>query len=149
MGNSFSGKSKKTHRAVPLGLLPHDTPEVSGHRSDRQNFLGFLQGVAETKLLDRHYQKLPGRDPWYQNDHHQSAITRSDDPGDKSGSQLLPPETSCDPEDGRRPHASTADAVEEAILNALCMAETMVGMGGLKVDALPLEKVKELMQKYL
>ncbi|KAJ7124109.1 peptidase family T4 protein [Mycena crocata] len=44
---------------------------------------------------------------------------------------------------------ATADAVEEAILNALCMAETMVGVGGLKVDALPLEKVKELMQKYL
>ncbi|KAJ6546677.1 peptidase family T4 protein [Mycena vulgaris] len=44
---------------------------------------------------------------------------------------------------------ATADAVEEAILNALCMAESMVGLGGLKVDALPLEKVKELMQKYL
>ncbi|EKG15743.1 Peptidase S58 DmpA [Macrophomina phaseolina MS6] len=44
---------------------------------------------------------------------------------------------------------ATADAVEEAILNALCMAETMTGLGGLKVEALPLEKVKELMQKYL
>ncbi|KAJ7136700.1 peptidase family T4 protein [Mycena epipterygia] len=44
---------------------------------------------------------------------------------------------------------ATADAVEEAILNALCMAESMVGLGGLKVDALPLERVKDLMQKYL
>ncbi|KAJ6627723.1 ArgJ-like domain-containing protein [Mycena sp. CBHHK59/15] len=44
---------------------------------------------------------------------------------------------------------ATADAVEEAILNALCMAESMEGLGGMKVDALPLEKVKDLMQKYL
>ncbi|KAF7363208.1 DmpA/ArgJ-like protein [Mycena venus] len=44
---------------------------------------------------------------------------------------------------------ATADAVEEAILNALCMAESMEGVGGIKVDALPLEKVKELMKKYL
>ncbi|KAJ7444993.1 peptidase family T4 protein [Mycena galericulata] len=43
---------------------------------------------------------------------------------------------------------ATADAVEEAILNALCMAESMEGVGGLKANALPLEKVKELMQKY-
>jgi D-aminopeptidase len=39
--------------------------------------------------------------------------------------------------------------VEEAILNALCMTESMEGVGGIKVDALPLEKVKELMKKYL
>ncbi|KAJ7033815.1 peptidase family S58-domain-containing protein [Mycena alexandri] len=44
---------------------------------------------------------------------------------------------------------ATADAVEEAILNALCMAESMTGVGGLRVEALPLEKVKDLMQKYL
>lgn len=44
---------------------------------------------------------------------------------------------------------ATADAVEEAILNALCMAETMTGLGGLKVEALPLEKVKQMMEKYL
>ncbi|KAJ7894164.1 ArgJ-like domain-containing protein [Mycena olivaceomarginata] len=44
---------------------------------------------------------------------------------------------------------ATADVVEEAILNALCMAESMEGVGGIKVDALPLEKVKELMKKYL
>ncbi|KAJ7085165.1 peptidase family S58-domain-containing protein [Mycena belliarum] len=44
---------------------------------------------------------------------------------------------------------ATADAVEEAILNALCMAETMVGVGGLKVEALPLETVKKMMQKYI
>ncbi|KAJ7027368.1 peptidase family T4 protein [Mycena alexandri] len=44
---------------------------------------------------------------------------------------------------------ATADAVEEAILNALCLAESMTGVGGLRVEALPLEKVKDLMQKYL
>ncbi|KAK3984685.1 peptidase family S58-domain-containing protein [Cladorrhinum sp. PSN332] len=42
-----------------------------------------------------------------------------------------------------------SDATEEAIYNALCMAETMVGLDGRVVDALPLDRVKELMQKYL
>lgn len=43
---------------------------------------------------------------------------------------------------------ASADVVEEAILNAVFMAETMEGNGN-KVDALDLEKVKELMAKYL
>jgi len=41
-----------------------------------------------------------------------------------------------------------ADAVEESILNAVCMAESMVGWNA-RVDALDLDKVKELMAKYL
>lgn len=41
-----------------------------------------------------------------------------------------------------------ADAVEEAILNAVCMAESMAGNGN-RIDALDLEKVKDLMDKYL
>ncbi|KAI4275927.1 MAG: hypothetical protein LQ337_002842 [Flavoplaca oasis] len=44
---------------------------------------------------------------------------------------------------------AAADAVEEAIYNALCMAETMTGLGGKKVEALDLERVKEVMEKYL
>ncbi|KAK7539743.1 peptidase family T4 protein [Phyllosticta citribraziliensis] len=44
---------------------------------------------------------------------------------------------------------ATADAVEEAILNALCMAESMTGLAGRSIEALPLERVKELMEKYL
>lgn len=44
---------------------------------------------------------------------------------------------------------ATADAVEEAILNALCMAETMTGLGGLRVEALPLGKVKDMMERFL
>jgi D-aminopeptidase len=43
---------------------------------------------------------------------------------------------------------AAADAVEEAILNAVFMATTMDGNGN-KIEALDLEKVKELMQKYL
>ncbi|KAH7412301.1 peptidase family S58-domain-containing protein [Phaeosphaeria sp. MPI-PUGE-AT-0046c] len=41
-----------------------------------------------------------------------------------------------------------ADCVEEAILNAMFMATTMEGNGN-RIEALDLEKVKELMQKYL
>lgn len=44
---------------------------------------------------------------------------------------------------------AASDAVEESIYNALCMAEDMVGPTGVKVKALDLEKLKELMQKYL
>lgn len=43
---------------------------------------------------------------------------------------------------------ASADAVEEAILNAVFMAETMQGNGN-KVEALDLGLVKEMMQKYL
>lgn len=44
---------------------------------------------------------------------------------------------------------ATADAVEEAILNALCMGESMTGLGERRVEALPLERVRQLMKKYL
>ena len=43
---------------------------------------------------------------------------------------------------------ASADVVEEAIYNAVCMAETMDGNGN-KIEALDLGRVKELMQKYL
>ncbi|KPM36169.1 hypothetical protein AK830_g10393 [Neonectria ditissima] len=43
---------------------------------------------------------------------------------------------------------AVADATEEAIYNALCMAETMTGNMGRTVEALPLDKVKEIMAKY-
>lgn len=43
---------------------------------------------------------------------------------------------------------ATADATEEAIYNALCMAETMVGNRGHRIEALPLDKVKEIMDRY-
>jgi D-aminopeptidase len=43
---------------------------------------------------------------------------------------------------------ASADAVEEAILNAVFMAENMEGNGN-RIDALNLAKVRELMDKYL
>ena len=43
---------------------------------------------------------------------------------------------------------AAADATEEAIYNALCMAETMVGNQGRTIEALPLDKVREILQKY-
>ncbi|KAJ6779841.1 hypothetical protein PWT90_00837 [Aphanocladium album] len=43
---------------------------------------------------------------------------------------------------------ATADATEEAIYNTLCMAETMVGNRGHRIEALPLDKLKEIMDKY-
>ena len=43
---------------------------------------------------------------------------------------------------------ATAEAVEEAILNALCAAETMTGQQGRVAYALPLEELKRIWEKY-
>ena len=43
---------------------------------------------------------------------------------------------------------ATADATEEAIVNALCMATTMTGVNGRTSHAVPLGRVRELMAKY-
>ncbi len=43
---------------------------------------------------------------------------------------------------------ATAEAVEEAILNALCAAETMIGFHGHTVCALPLDRLQEIMAAY-
>lgn len=43
---------------------------------------------------------------------------------------------------------AAAEAVEESIYNALCMAETVTGFKGRKVDALDLDKLKEIISKY-
>ena len=43
--------------------------------------------------------------------------------------------------------AAAADATEEAILNALCAAETMTGYMGRTAHALPLDAVEELVAR--
>ena len=43
--------------------------------------------------------------------------------------------------------AAVADATEEAILNALCAAETMIGHCGRTVQALPIDEVRELLAR--
>ncbi|PWY96112.1 L-aminopeptidase/D-esterase [Aspergillus sclerotioniger CBS 115572] len=43
---------------------------------------------------------------------------------------------------------ATADVVEEAIYNALRMAETLVGHQGHTVEAMPLDRVKQIMRQY-
>lgn len=43
---------------------------------------------------------------------------------------------------------ATADATAEAILNALCAAETMTGFQGRMVHALPLDELHEIWQKH-
>ncbi|MBE3045362.1 P1 family peptidase [Candidatus Bathyarchaeota archaeon] len=44
---------------------------------------------------------------------------------------------------------ASADAVEEAIYNALCGAETMTGRRGNTAEALDLENLKEIMERYM
>ncbi|KAK7935575.1 beta-peptidyl aminopeptidase BapA [Apiospora marii] len=44
---------------------------------------------------------------------------------------------------------AAAEATEEAIYNVLCAAETMTGNQGHTIEALPLDRVKEIMSKYM
>lgn len=76
---------------------------------------------------------------------------RSMDTGDRKIDPWLPREISVQMIDDKTINAlleASADVVEEAILNALFMAESMEGNGN-KIDALDLDRVKELMAKYL
>ncbi|USW46738.1 Putative peptidase S58, DmpA, ArgJ-like domain superfamily [Septoria linicola] len=43
---------------------------------------------------------------------------------------------------------AAADATEEAIYNALCMAETMVGNMGRRVEAMPIDAVRKIIAEY-
>ncbi len=43
---------------------------------------------------------------------------------------------------------ATADATEEAIINAMVAAETMVGIEGRRVNALPHDRLREVLKKY-
>ncbi len=45
-------------------------------------------------------------------------------------------------------HQAAIEAAEEAVLNALCMAETMVGINGNTAYALPIERLPDIMRKY-
>lgn len=43
---------------------------------------------------------------------------------------------------------ATAEATEEAVLNAMTSAETMVGFRGFRAEALPREEVEILLKKH-
>jgi len=43
---------------------------------------------------------------------------------------------------------ATIEATEEAIVNSLFAANTLVGKNGLKIEAIPLTDVIEIMKKY-
>jgi L-aminopeptidase/D-esterase-like protein len=44
--------------------------------------------------------------------------------------------------------ASTVQATEEAVINAMVAAETMIGIENHKVIALPHDKLREVLKKY-
>jgi L-aminopeptidase/D-esterase-like protein len=44
---------------------------------------------------------------------------------------------------------ATVDAVEEAILNAMLAAETMTGADGFTVTALPHDRLRAVLKKYI
>jgi D-aminopeptidase len=43
---------------------------------------------------------------------------------------------------------ASAEATEEAILNAMCMAETMTGRDNRTIWALPLDLLQDVMRRY-
>ena len=44
---------------------------------------------------------------------------------------------------------AVSEATEEAILNAMCKAESLTGFKGRHVAALPIDKVQRLLDKHL
>ena len=44
--------------------------------------------------------------------------------------------------------SATVQATEEAVVNALVAAETMTGINGRTVEALPHDRLKEALKKY-
>lgn len=76
------------------------------------------------------------------------AIGPRDEKEDSLKARSIPTETIYEPTTNGLLEA-TADATEEAIYNALCKAETMVGYRGRKVNAMPLDKVKTIVEKHL
>ena len=43
---------------------------------------------------------------------------------------------------------ATVDATEEAIINALVAAETMVGVDGHRAEAIPHDRLRDILRKY-
>lgn len=43
---------------------------------------------------------------------------------------------------------ATVQATEEAILNALCAVETMTGIDGRTIEALPVDRVRSILARY-
>jgi L-aminopeptidase/D-esterase-like protein len=44
--------------------------------------------------------------------------------------------------------SATVDATDEAIVNALVAAETMTGINGTRIEALPHDRLREVLKKY-
>jgi D-aminopeptidase len=45
--------------------------------------------------------------------------------------------------------STVSDVVEEAIYNALCAAESVVGLKGRSIDAIDLDWLKEMLKKHV
>ena len=70
-------------------------------------------------------------------------------PPSSAAPRSTPVATSMVPNQGMTPlFEACADATEEAILNALCAATTTTGINGRVVHALPLDRVRELVERF-
>ncbi|KAH8888925.1 DmpA/ArgJ-like protein [Thozetella sp. PMI_491] len=126
--------------ATDAPLLPHQlkrlakhasmgVTQVSGHASGRnfsgEIFLAFSTGTSPDKLAEA-----------------------------SSGMGYLPPVEVQTVETVRNETIDSllyavSEATEEAILNAMCQAETLVGQEGRKIEALPLDRVQSLLDKHM
>ena len=69
-------------------------------------------------------------------------------PPSQAGDRLAPVPIAMLPSEAMTPlFLGAAEATEEAILNAMCMAETMTGWQGRTVHELPLDRLQELMAR--
>lgn len=103
--------------------------QVSGHSAGRnfsgEIFLAFSTGTSPNKLAEA-----------------------------SNGMSYLPPVETQGVDTVRNETIDTllyavSEATEEAILNALCQAETLTGFQGRTIEALPLDRVQALLNKYM
>ncbi|KAL6815243.1 DmpA/ArgJ-like protein [Trichoderma sp. SZMC 28013] len=126
--------------ATDAPLLPHQlkrlaqhagmgVAQVSGHSAGRnfsgEIFLAFSTGTSPNKLAEA-----------------------------SNGMSYLPPVETQGVDTVRNETIDTllyavSEATEEAILNALCQAETLTGFQGRTIEALPLDRVQALLNKYM
>ena len=137
MVNAASSGGQRRARPDRDLLQPVQRQGVHGAALEPGHGLGHAHGV-EDRLLGR----LGSGDIFI------AFSTSNRIPSSEPGGPLTPVAVEMLPADAMsRLFLAAAEATEEAILNAMCMAETMTGLEGRTVHALPLDRLREVMTR--
>ena len=154
---NYGLRHQLTVAGVPVGLeLPDLLPELNFNSNQRET--GSIIGVVATDapLLPHQLERLAKRAPL--------GVARVGGVGGNSSGDLFLAFSTADPGAAARTgpinltmlpndaldplFEATVQATEEAILNALTGAETMMGVNGNTVHALPVERMRGVLKRY-